>query len=320
MTSRQATSQIETGAPVLIMLEEKKIVKSLLKYGIVGIIVSMFFALPIVNPLLAVQLGQAHSVGAWHGSTTPTSDCGGWIVEVDTTWSGYVGSIDSSSNLTGSWTDGQTSVNWSVTVRWATGETWSDSGTISKMGDCTPQVLTREASKCDGTTYVSWKEQSTDGGKTWTKVDGIENREENSTKCGYVPPTKPTGHWCLECQKVTVPPQSTDCVFPLGGTVLSVKDGKSDVAFNQMPWGIQFTDGDRMNAKPVLNYEMSTGEKITMQMTPGVTYDPDRKGCYMATSSFHPEGFKAGSILQITSANGAGDPCVYVLVWVEDKP
>ncbi len=78
----------------------------------------------------------------WHGDVTECPTCEGWEVKVNTVWNGQEGVITESSNLVGTWADGQQSADWSVTVTWYDGEgnvidTWSASGTIYKP-DCPP--------------------------------------------------------------------------------------------------------------------------------------------------------------------------------------
>lgn len=89
---------------------------------------------PAVQTLVAAE-GMVPSGLAWHGSTEEHADCSGWNVDVDTRWTDddgnvHVGEIVESHNLSGSWTSYPQTINWSVKVRWATGETWRDSGSI----------------------------------------------------------------------------------------------------------------------------------------------------------------------------------------------
>ena len=92
-------------------------------------------------PMLGANPAEGGEVTiAWHGQTTPTADCTGWNVAVDTVWNGWEGVITSSKNLSGQWVPGQQYVYWQVTVTWYDKwghklDSWSDSGKIYRP-DC----------------------------------------------------------------------------------------------------------------------------------------------------------------------------------------
>jgi len=93
-------------------------------------------------------------VVAWHGQTTPSADCAGWNVTVDTVWNGYEGVITYAKSLSGQWAPGQQSVDWKVTITWYKYgdhglilDTWTAKGTIDPP-DCPEYKLNLSHVEC----------------------------------------------------------------------------------------------------------------------------------------------------------------------------